>query len=280
MEPYLLVKRENEDEINAESITPNLHFLGLDNNVTLSNNYTEIGGSDGSLYNNSLYGKSVTNAKFLLEFNDVYGFRLARHDIYKYFLQKKLYRVRSNEYPAKVQYVRPVNFDLNIDHDGANYAIFTIPFENPSGLLYSLYPSNTLYTYDIAGWQLGMNLPNGTDLKYQFKNLTKFKMYNASDIEVDPYMQRHELKIIIKHEGKDGFVLRNLTTNTFFEFTGVMNAGDTLIINGVSCYLNNNLTDSQTKYTYLTLAPGWNDFKIDKASDLDITFSFPFIYLG
>ena len=280
MDPYLLVKREGEDEINVESITPRLHFLGLDNNVTLTNNYTDLSGIDGSLYNFSSYGKSTTNAKFLLEFGDIYDFKLARHDIYKFFLQKKLYRVRSHEYPAKVQYVRPVNFDLNIDQDGAKYSTFTIPFENPSGYMYSLYPCNLLYTYDVGGWQIGMNLPNGQDLDYRFQNLTKFKMYNASDIEIDPYFQRHELKLIIKHVGKDPFTITNLTTNTSFKFTGTMNEGDTLIVDGVNAYLNNNLVDDLTTYTYLTLAPGWNDFSVDGALDLDITFNYHFIYLA
>jgi Phage tail protein. len=59
-----------------------------------------------------------------------------------------------------------------------------------------------------------------------------------------------------------------------------MNSNDTLMIDGINSYLNGDLADNQTNYGYISLATGWNSFKIISATDLDITFSFPFIYLG
>ena len=245
----------------------------------LTNNYSDSSGSDGSVFNYATFDKSEVNANFILHFSDYYDFKLAQHDVYKLFMNKELIRIRTNAEPAIVKFVRAGNFKISPWRDGAKDAMFTIPFENPSGYKYSYLTSDNPYLYETEGWQLGMNLPNGQDLQYNFINQSQFKVYNASDITVDPYMQRHELKIIIKHSG-GAFGIENETTGDLYRFNGSMNSNDTLMIDGINSYLNGDLADNQTNYGYISLATGWNSFKIISATDLDITFSFPFIYLG
>lgn len=276
---WMKIKIGNNPEIDTRDITSRLFFLDDDENPVINNTYNEIAGFDGSLFNSAFYARNSIDARFLLKFQDWTDYKLAKHDIFKTFLQKSLIRIRTSTEPAIVKYVRTGSFEI-APLDGNRYeCLFTIPFENPSGYKYSLLTSDNLYTYETEGWQIGMNLPNGQDLQYNFVNQSQFRVYNASDITVDPYMQRHELKIIIKHSG-GAFGIENKTTGDLYRFNGNMDSNDTLMIDGINTYKNNALADNQTNYSYLTLAAGWNDIRIIGATDLDITFSFPFIYLG
>ena len=278
-QPTMWIKVGNQEEINIESITPRLKFLGEDSSPALTNNYTDNAGLDGSVYNYSSFGRTNVVANFWLHFTNYYDYKLAKHDLYRTFATKELIRIRTDSSPATVKYVHATAFDIKPASDGALDSLFSITFENPSGYLYSLYNSDVAKTYEQEAWQLGMNLPNGQDLQYNFVNQSQFRVYNASDIMVDPYMQRHELKIIIKHSG-GAFGIENKTTGDLYRFNGSMDSNDTLMIDGINTYKNNALADNQTNYSYLTLDAGWNDIRIIGATDLDITFSFPFIYLG
>lgn len=273
------IKVGDQPEINVEDITPDLEYLSESSSPAIANTYTDNAGVDGSQYNYSVFGRNVVTANFVLHFSTWYSFELAKHDIYRIFSTKQVIRIRTDSSPAVVKYVRSAPFEIKPISDGSHDATFSIPFENPSGYLYSLYNSDVAKTYEQEAWQLGMNLPNGQDLQYNFVNQSQFRVYNASDIMVDPYMQRHELKIIIKHSG-GAFGIENKTTGDLYRFNGSMDSNDTLMIDGINTYKNNALADNQTNYSYLTLDAGWNDIRIIGATDLDITFSFPFIYLG
>lgn len=277
--PKMWVKVGNQDEIDVEDIATGLRFLDEDSSPALTNTYTDITGIDGGLYNTSTFGRNIVTARFWLHFGDWYDFKLAKHDIYRVFSTKDLIRIRTDASPAVVKYVRSTAFDIKPMEDGSHDSVFTISFENPSGYQYSIVNSDAVKTYDVASWQLGENLPNGQDLKYHFVDQSSFSVYNASDITIDPYYQRHELKIIIKHSGT-AFNIRNTTTGDMYRFNGQMTNNDTLFIDGLNSYLNSDLVDNQTNYRYITLLPRWNDFKVDGADDIDIKFSFPFIFLG
>ena len=79
-------------------------------------------------------------------------------------------------------------------------------------------------------------------------------------------MQNHELKITMKHNGGK-FTLKNETTKTSWTYS-------------INTYKNQALDSISTDYGYITLAPGWNKFTVTGANDLDVTFSFPYMYLG
>ena len=59
-----------------------------------------------------------------------------------------------------------------------------------------------------------------------------------------------------------------------------LSGNDTLLLKGRRTFKNNNPDSANTDYGYITLAPGKNNFEVTGADDLEITFSFPFMYLG
>lgn len=264
-------------EITNRDISSGLEYLGWENTPAITNSYTDNQGLDGSVYDSTVFSRSVINARFLLHTSGHYNMQLARHDIYKIFGTKDLFRIRSDSSPAKVAFVRASSFDITPAKEGSKQALITIPFDNPSGYLYSLYPSDTPYLYSTNGWQLGMNLPNKENLSYSF-NKNEFRVYNASDLKIDPYFQKHDLKITMTYEG-DSLQLINKTNNSNWKITKELKRNEVVTLDGINTYINGKPASTYTDFGNITLDTGWNDIKVIGATYSNITFSFPFIYL-
>ncbi|MBN7275502.1 phage tail family protein [Ligilactobacillus pobuzihii] len=272
------LKIGDNPEVNPADKIPGLIFLGDDSSPQINNNYQDNVGQDGSVYTYSTFGKSTLNAKFNLKFGDYYDFKLAKHDIMRLFSNKQLMRIRTDAEPAIVKFVRSGNFDIVPNESRGHDATFTIPFENPSGYKYSYLTSDNPYLYETEGWQIGMNLPNGQDLHYHFTT-PNMRVYNASDIAVDPYYQRHQLKIICKFKG-NSLQLKNNTNGSSWKLNKPSNFNNNIVLDGINTMIDKTPAGMRTDFGNLVLEPGWNDIVATGATTLDITFSFPFIYIG
>jgi hypothetical protein len=276
--PKLFIKPPNGDEIDAETITSGLHFLDDDSDPILTTTYTTDTGVDGSVYSTSQVGKNVINTRFYLTYGDWYDYKMKKHEIAQFFMQKGLYRIRSDAEPGIVKFVRAGNFTIKNPEDRSHVVQFSIPFDNPSGVKWSLPYSDDLMNYDQNLWQYGMNLPNGIDLKYHFVNEHHFKIWNASDITIDP-AQRYDLKIIVT--GQTGkFDMVNQTTGDEIVYVNSLQPNDQLVWDDMYCYCNGELCTDSTNLAWMRLAPGWNEFKIYGYNKVDIRFHFRFVYLN
>ena len=278
MEPKLYIKRGDTPEFEITDAIQGLEFLGNDSSPVIANTYQQNTGRDGQLFQTQTFDKTVENANFLINFGDWYDFKLLKHDIYRIFSQRSMMRIRTDAEMGIVKYVRPTSFDIKPISDGAHDATFTIPFENPSGYKYSLARSDNLYTYDAELWQIGMNLPNGQDIGYHFTQ-RNFDVYNASDIPIDPYYQKHDLRIICHFNGSNLTIL-NKTNGSSWQYQKAASKSDTIILDGIKTTLNGNPASVNTDYGNIVLETGYNNISVTGAADIDITFSFPFIYLG
>lgn len=268
----------SDTEISCENITSDFHFLQDDSDSVLTNTYGTDDGLDGAAYAFQQRAQNVVNAKFVLKYTDWYDYQMKKHTLAKFFTQKGLYRIRTDAEPAIVKYVYAGNFTVAPTQDRSNYALITIPFDNPSGLKYSLGYSDDVMDYDSGLWQMGMNLPMNQSLQYEYNATRSFQIYNASDITVDP-IQHHDLQVIVKNT--TGQVrIENTTTGNYVAYNGTLTTTDQLVWDGVNLYLNGQLANNSTDFTYLTLVPGYNDIKIISTADLDIDFHFRFIYLN
>ena len=259
----------------STDITDHLTFLGLTEAPDLINNYRDDSLQDGDLWNYSRYGRTTVKARFVFTFVDRNDFKLAKHEIYQIFAQKGIFRIRTGVEPDKVRYCRVGAFDLDAPPEAGNYCEFEIPFENPRGLQYSL--ENTDKMTDQNFMSFNVNL-NNQDRQYHFVSQKSFQVYNAGDITVDPAMEDHDLTITMKHNGGK-FTVKNETTNKSWTYNGNLGSGDTLKLQGIRTFKNDKADSANTDYGYITLAPKWNKFTITGADDLDITFSFPYMYL-
>ena len=282
MEPFFKMKVGNGDEFDITDKIPDLKYLGVDDassSPQFTNNYQDLAGKDGSFFVSQTLAKRTFNERFVLFTRNWEEYQLAKHEIYKLFGQRKLIRVRTDINSAKVYFGYVNAFDISPIQSGANYANLTIPFDLPKPYRYSLYRSDSPYTFKQAGWQFGMNIPSRDVLNYHFMT-SSFRVYNASDIKVDPYFQNHDLKMIIKFNGSS-LKVHNKTTDTTWTYNESSDGSHTIIWDGqlLSTYLDGNQVNGKTDFGYLSLDPEWNDIECTGANSVDITFSFPFIYL-
>ena len=282
MEPFFKMKVGNGDEFDITDKIPDLKYLGVDDassSPQFTNNYQDLSGKDGSFFVSQTLAKRTFNERFVLFTRNWEEYQLAKHEIYKLFGQRKLIRVRTDINSAKVYFGYVNAFDISPIQSGANYANLTIPFDLPKPYRYSLYRSDSPYTFKQAGWQFGMNIPSRDVLNYHFMT-SSFRVYNASDIKVDPYFQNHDLKMIIKFNGSS-LKVNNKTTDTTWTYNESSDGSHTIIWDGqlLSTYLDGNQVNGKTDFGYLSLDPEWNDIECTGANSVDITFSFPFIYL-
>lgn len=276
-DPQIWFKIGDGDEFDPTAKIKGLRFLGIDHTSASpqwTNTYNDQPGLDGSPFAFQTLAKRTLTARFTLLFGDYADYTLARHDIYQLFSQRKSVRVRTDMSPDKVFFAYVTPFEIAPIQDGANYANIAIPFDVPNGVYFSRFRSDSSNT-EV---QFGMNVLAGEEPAYQFTS-TAFRVYNDSDIAVDPYHQRHELKIKIKFSG-DKFNLKNTTNGTAMAYNKAV-GGSALVWDGQSLTWFKDGTNDNVNADdgYITLDPGWNDFTVGGASGVDITFSFPFIYL-
>lgn len=277
---WLKVKIGNQDEIDINTITPDLHFVELDTTPAFSNTYQNMAGVNGSIYTTSQFDKTTINLKFLVRFKDWKDLDLAKHDIYRFFMTKEIIRIRCNIAPKKVYYCRSMPFSIAPSKVGSAGAVFTVPLDNPSGLAYSIAPSDEIVNInENDNWSYGMNIPNGKQLQYHFTNTNKFTVYNPSDIDINPYLQNDKLSISVKFTG-DNITIKNTTNGSTWSYNKSGNGSDTLLINGVTSSLNGNPCSKDTNFGHIQLDKGDNNFEITGANTSDIVFSFPFVYIA
>lgn len=275
---WIKIKASGEPEVDVCDTIRGLDFLGDDMTPVVSNNYQSDTARDGGIFNYTTFSQSVVNANFFLRFITWQEFKMAKNEIYRMFMNRKLMRIRTDTEPYMVKYVRSGNFELPAPQ-GMLDTTFTVPFDNPSGYKYSLLRSDALHTNADDLWQVGMHIPVDQDVNYHFKNAKTIKVYNPSDIEIDPYYQRHDLQIICKFSGSK-LGLTNQTNGTAWNYNAGSSGNDTITLNGISTYKNGTPDSSNTDYGNIVLDKGWNSIVVTGATTNDITFSFPFIYLA
>lgn len=273
--PYFLMKIGDGEEFNIADKIPGLHYLGVDdasNGPQFTNNYEDVAGMDGSWFISQTFAKRTFSEKFWLHWANYDDLVLAKHDLYRLFGTRQKIRVRTDHSPCKVYYGYPTAFNISPISPGMNDADFSIPFEVPSGVLYSLERSDQIVDPD---W--GMNELDGQQPAYRFTTST-FKVYNASDVKVDPYYSNHDLKVICKYTGKS-LTITNQTNGSTWTQSRVNDGSHTVTLDGIDAYYDGTNDNVNSNGGTLSLEPGWNTFSTSGASAQTITFSFPFVYL-
>lgn len=274
--PQLYLKIGNDPEFNIADKVQGLRYLGDNSTPSLTNSYLDVAGVDGSQHQYSTFGRYQIAANFFLRFTDWQDFKLAKHQFYRIFGQRKLIRMRTDVESSIVRFVYPNLPEIKPSQDFAHDALITMNFDNPSGYRYSLYRSNAVYNFANGTLQFGeLGLP--TKPNYHFTS-NNFQVYNPSDIAIDPYGQKHDFQLVCKFSGKSMKVTNN-TNGSEWEYQNEAKSSDSIILNGINTTLNGAPASANTDYGNLILDTGWNDFTVTGADSVDLTFSFPFIYL-
>lgn len=274
--PQIYFKIGDGEEFNPADRITGLQYLGVGDDSSspqFNNIYQDVEGRDGSPFRVQTFAKRTFNEKFFLHTTNWQDRQLAKHELYSMFGSRQAVRVRTDVNPEKVYFGYVTPFDMPLLEDYSHDSTFTIPFDVPNGVRYSRYRSDST---DMQ-YQFGMNARQGDKPQYHFVNQNNIRLYNASDIEINPYEQRHDLKIIVRFSG-GSIKLTNTTTNTVWEFKKGSDGKD-IVLDGINTYKDGKNANNDSNFGYLKLAPGWNNITVSGAGSSDIRFSFPFIYL-
>lgn len=270
----LLIKKHGGNEYDIETIVDGLTFLELVNQPVINHNYTEIATVDGARYDYSTVGKSTITVSLLLKFKDQTDLEIKRSKLYGNLYAEPL-QLRDTTQPRKIMVDVRLNAFNAEPQTTDDSVVFQLTFDNPSGFKRSDFESQnwqpSLYTD-------GMNLNKGENYYYQVRDNATFKIYNPSDVAIDP-LKKHELKIVFKHTGVK-FTLTNQTNGTTFTLNESGDKIQTYTLDGVNLFKGTNLDNINTDFGYISLEKGWNTFNVTNALNWEITFEFPFLYLN
>lgn len=267
----------SDPEFELRDKIPEVRFLGLDTSPVITNTYTDNSGIDGSIFNYTVFNKSSITANFITHFYDWRNFQGIKNRVYQLFDNRQAIRLRTDAQPNMVMYVRSNSFDIKVTEDGALDSLFSIVFDNPTGYKYSNLRTDKMDDL-FDDYPLGYNIPI-QDADDYFTSHSSINVLNGGDVKIDPYYQHHDLKVKIHYYGSQLSIF-NHTNGSSWTLSKTLDKSDTVLIDGINTYVNNELATDSTDYNTLSLDVGQNNIAIGGSSDFDVTFSFPYVFLG
>lgn len=265
----------NDKTINLTDFDNFMYLDYVENDVQINTNTTEINGVDGVLTGASTFAPFELELRFMFSGVDIHDYHLFKHKLRQIIYQREPYYVWHSDMPGKKYAVLPNATEIE-DLYSRNGEI-TMTFSVFKGYSESLFPTDRL---DLMSeyWDFSNSLIVDENIKYNH-NKNNFEIYNGSDDVITP-IQRHYMKTEINIDAPNGFILKNNTNGTEFEYTKAIKSKDNLVLNGAHPFLNGKNCGIDTNWEFLTLDPGMNKFEIigDGAQVKNITFSFNFIY--
>ena len=234
-------------------------------------------GRDGNIDYGSTYNSRDIELKLLLKANDTQDYRLLRDAVYATFQKEDSFFV-SESYQKGKRYLVSVDepFIPERIQNNKRYAEATInctkvglPFSESIGTTQDIDREGISDISEL--WGFGMGLTSDDESLRYTHSTTAFKIYNAGNVSVNPF--EHDIKI--KIEGvSNGYELENLTTGDVFKVTENMSGN--LVIDGAEITNNGLQAFRKTNRRYITLAPGWNYIRQNRA--IKTTWDFRFYY--
>src|SRR5699024_7729376 len=127
-------------------------------------------------------------------------------------------------------------------------------------------------------WGFGMGLIADDDSLIYTHTGTEFEIFNPG-VEVNPFEQDLTVEISDVVGSTSYLQLENRTTGDAFRVTEAVNGNQLIKLDGPNITSNNLQYLRKTNRKYITLAPGWNNFKITGATSAKVSFDMRFYYL-
>lgn len=269
----LLIKKRGQPEKTTNDIS-GLWFRGMEQITPQLQFITQsIGGQDGEILQSSgRFGATTYKADFFLDCRDERDLILAQQELFQMFYDRTLIRFRDSIDEGKCfyGYAKPITFQ-SIHY---TQKVFSVEIVNPSGLRQSIfYCDDDESNYYRSAFDMNSEYEN--DVSYTF-DTNHFKVYNPSDIDIDPLKQRHEFKLFFKGVGKPK--VRNLTTQTEIGYLGSLTKSDLLTVDGVQLLKNGVSVSRESDFGHISLSRGWNEFQVDGSEVEAVRFHFPFYF--
>ena len=229
------------------------------------------------------YGTRSIELDMLLKAHDTQDYRLLRDEVYA-LLDRVAY--------VSEQYQKGKRYSVRIDSqyvpdripNNQRYAevkitcdVIGLPFAESIATT-SLIDANGL-RYSDEVWQYGMGLLLDNESHSYTHSGTVFRIYNAGNVAVHPFEQ--ELQIDLTGIIGSGFEMKNLTTGDVFKINDEMKPADKFTIGKTNesdsmfmMTFNNANGLRKTNRKYISLASGWNEFRLNRHAKTSFNFRY------
>ncbi|NPC94788.1 phage tail family protein [Bacillus sp. WMMC1349] len=196
-----------------------------------------------------------------------------RRELYALLVKPFPYYISSDLLPnLRFRVTCDGNFSIQKEK-GKNYVVFTVDFNNFTGLAESKSTSLTKQNFNGEHWSPGMNIQMRDDLKYTFKNQKRFQVYNTGDAYINP--MQHDYHVTLRAKGKNVTII-NHTNGEKLKIERELKKSESVTF--VKQYTVINKKPVKTSGRLPGLDIGMNDFEVQNANDFDITFDTRFYY--
>ncbi|MCM0601514.1 phage tail domain-containing protein, partial [Periweissella ghanensis] len=187
------IKKRGQAEFALSSVvSKDFHVLtAYMNSPQITPSYETMAGSDGGRLTNIVFNQTTFTIECFINGRQKSDFRLMRDEVYRHFYSREAVQVRTSLEPSKAVYVVPKPVDI-ISEKGYSGVAFNLQFDVLEGYRHTPYRSDELST-NQSKLQYGMGLDIENLPIYNFK-ANDFVVNNPSDMAIDPYIHRHDLK--------------------------------------------------------------------------------------
>ena len=212
------------------------------------------------------------NREYKFNVDSDYDLRITFYDRYKnhisgFYRSSELETFKS---PENAQFYRAFMLYLNDDDLTPNMV--------GNALKPSLKKSTSGINSNDELWGFGMGLIADDDSLIYTHAGTEFKVFNPG-VEVNPFEQDLTIEISDVSGSTSYLQLENLTTGDVFRVTEAVNGNQLIKLDGPNITSNGLQYLRKTNRKYITLAPGWNNFRITGATSAKVSFDTRFYYL-
>ena len=212
------------------------------------------------------------NREYKFNVDSDYDLRITFYDRYKnhisgFYRSSELETFKS---PENAQFYRAFMLYLNDDDLTPNMV--------GNALKPSLKKSTSGINSNDELWGFGMGLIADDDSLIYTHAGTEFKVFNPG-VEVHPFEQDLTIEISDVVGSTSYLQLENQTTGDVFRVTEAVNDNQLIKLDGPNITSNNLQYLRKTNRKYITLAPGWNNFKITGATSAKVSIDTRFYYL-
>ncbi|MBA1393856.1 phage tail family protein, partial [Lactobacillus sp. XV13L] len=228
----------------------------IDWDIAIANpvfNYQKINTQDGQYPTSSSFDSRTIITTWYAWNEDHADQLMAVHELQKFLMSRDGYWIAFGDDPSYKYRVHcnPIASSyINDRQEG-----FQVTFNNYTGMRESVATTLDALEFDSELFSAGMGIPHD-DVSWHF-NSSHFKVYNPSDVDIDPLRQRHYLKIHFK--GNGSINLTNQTTGENFSYSKPLSGSDKLILDGVDPLMNGSPDGINSNHGTISLLRGWNE---------------------
>ncbi|MEK0151634.1 distal tail protein Dit [Tetragenococcus halophilus] len=252
---------------------PGVKFLDAQEEIDMKVDTKENEGTDGGILGSATFGPFDLFLNISYKGNDAEDVRLIKQKLRSLLFRRDPYYIWHSDTPQKRYAVYCEALD---SEDLTNsFSTFEITF-----VVYKGFSESLKSTKDIDFLLEDIHLSEDRsveDYGYAF-NRSRFVIYNAGDVTVDP--REHYLNIKIEGSSDGELTINNKTTKERFIYKPTLRnrTGDWLEINGVYPKKNGINCGIDTNHGLISLVPGINKIEIQNANEIKTSWDFYFLY--